>query len=511
MAGMEAATQCLALAIKENRLICMWGDYDVDGTTGAAALVSFVKEIGGRVSYYVPHRIDEGYGLNRAALARLKREGVGLVVTVDCGIGNRDEIQWAREQDMTVIVVDHHAPPQELPPAAAVLNPHRADCPFPDKGLSGAGLAFYLLIGLRARLREAGWFGGSDGPDVRRYLDIVTLGTIADMVPLRGINRVLVRRGLRELAASQRPGVVALKEAAGVGAGPVSVGQVAFRLGPRINAAGRMDAGVKVVEMLTTDSADAAAAIARELNELNGERQALEARTVEDALSVIGGAEGDKYDPYTIVVGRDGWHPGVVGIVASRVVEKFYRPTVVVAFREGEGRGSARSIRGFHIADSLSRCADLLEKFGGHEYAGGLTIREERFPLFQERFEALARERLSREDLVPDLEIDAALTFSEIDADLLRQIERLEPFGVGNPEPLFMTPGIEVVERRDFPSGARFRLRQGGRSLSAVAFGASAGPALAPHRAVDLAYRLSENVWQGLSSVELRVVDARPS
>jgi single-stranded-DNA-specific exonuclease len=510
MAGMEHATERLLHALKSKELICVWGDYDVDGTTGVAVLVSFLKEIGGAPIYYVPHRIDEGYGVNTEGIRRLKAEGVRLVVTVDCGISNTREIALARELGIDVIVVDHHELPSELPPAIAILNPHRGDCSFPDKGLCGAGLAFYLVIGLRAKLREAGWFADSEAPDIRHYLDIVTLGTIADMVPLKGVNRVLARRGLVELGDSRRPGIIALKQVAGVSQGKMGVGQVAFRLGPRINAAGRMDAALKVVKMLTTGSSEEAIQIAQELDENNRERQAMEARVLEEALEQI---EKDSTYPdrYSIVLGREGWHPGVLGIVASRIVERFHRPTVVIGFHEGEGKGSARSIRGFHLVEALGCCADVLEKFGGHEYAGGLTIKQEVLAQFSDRFEETAKSCLTNEDLIPVLEVDGRLALSDVGFPLFRQMELLQPFGIGNPEPLFMSAGVEVSERRDFNGGCRFRVRQGDRSVVAVAFGVGDDFPARSESKIDVVYRLSENEWNGSSAVELRIADARPA
>lgn len=529
IADMDRAADRVVHALQNKELICIWGDYDVDGTTGTATLVSFLREIGGDPIYYVPHRIDEGYGLNGEGLKRLSSRGVHLVVSVDCGISNYREVELARSLGIDVVIVDHHEPPQDLPRAVAVLNPHRLDCPFPDKGLSGAGLAFYLIVGLRAKLRDAGWFTYTETPDIRRYLDIITLGTIADMVPLRGINRTLMRRGLLELANSQRPGVLALKQVAGIAPGSeVGVGHVAFQLGPRINAAGRVDAGLKVVEMLTTNSAEVACRIAQELDGHNRERQAIEAGVLDEALSQVD-ADASLRDRYSIVLGQEGWHPGVLGIVASRIVERFHRPTVVVGFHRGEGKGSARSIRGFHMVEGLRRCAELLEKFGGHEYAGGLTIEQEKFHIFAERFEDVARSCLTREDLIPVLEVDAELDFFQIGLSVAREIARLQPFGIGNPEPLFVTRGVEVSERRDFNGGARFRLRQAGRTLNAVAFGSQLGGSssqsggeispkpetqnskLVPGSRIDVVYRLTENEWNGTSTPELRLVDARSS
>jgi single-stranded-DNA-specific exonuclease len=510
MADMEPAVRRIVGAITNGEQIGIWGDYDVDGTTGASVLVSFLREIGAAPIYHVPHRIEEGYGLNTEGLKRLKERGVDLVVTVDCGISNAKEVAAARTFALDIVVVDHHQPPDEFPPALAVINPHRKDCAFPDKGMCAAGLAFYLVIGLRAKLRDVGWFKNGAGPDIRHYLDIVTLGTIADMVPLKGVNRTLIKRGLEELAISTRPGVVALKQVSGIAAGAVSAGQVGFRLGPRINAAGRVDYGIKVVELLTTDSQETAERIAQELEGHNLERRAIEARVLEQALAqasaaMIGG------DLHSLVLAGAGWHPGVLGIVASRIVEKFYRPTVVIGFNDGAGKGSARSVRGFHMVDGLRRCAGCLEKFGGHEYAGGLSIKPEQLDGFTRAFEDAARQTLSPEQLVPRLEIDVELDFSAIDMPLMRELDILQPFGVGNPEPVFTTSGAEVCERKVFSAGVRYRLRQAGRVISAVIFGVGDNYPGMPGERVDVVYRLTENQWNGTTSVELKIADVRPS
>jgi single-stranded-DNA-specific exonuclease len=507
MADMGVAVDRIVGAIQRAESISIWGDYDVDGTTGASVLVSFLREIGVRPIFYIPHRIEEGYGLNVAGLHRLKERGVRLVITVDSGISNFNEVAAAREIGVDIVIVDHHQPPERLPPAVAVVNPHRNDCSFPDKGLCAAGLAFYLLIALRARLREAGWFGSSGDPDLRRHLDIVALGTIADMVPLKGVNRTLVKRGLTALGASKRPGVMALKQIAGFGPGDVTAGQVGFQLGPRINAAGRMDAAIKVVELLTTESPEVALRIAEELEEHNRERRTMEAVVLQLALE-----QADKVVQvrrYSLVLAGEGWHPGVLGIVASRIVERFHRPTVVLGLDSGQAKGSARSIRGFHMVEAFRRCGHLLEKFGGHEYAGGLTIKEENLPSFVEAFDEVARAILSADALVPFLEIDAQLTFSEIGSSLMSEIEVLKPFGVGNPEPLFLSQGIEVCERKDLSVGARFRFKQAGRFVTGVAFDIKQDFPARPGAIVDLVYRLSENEWNGISTVELKVLDAR--
>jgi len=509
MADMESAVRRIVDAISLKEQIAIWGDYDVDGTTGASVLVTFLRAIGAAPVYHVPHRIEEGYGLNTEGLRRLKERGIDLVVTVDCGISNASEVAAARQFDLDIVVVDHHQPPEDIPPAIAIINPHLKDCRFPDKGLCAAGLAFYLVIGLRARLRDDGWFRDAV-PDIRHFLDIVTLGTIADMVPLIGVNRTLIKRGLMELAHSTRPGVIALKQVCGIASGTVSTGQVGFRLGPRINAAGRVDYGIKVVELLTTESLDIAQRIAQELEAHNLERRAIENQVLEQALrqadqAMSGGAR------YSLVLAGDGWHPGVLGIVASRVVEKFHRPTVVIGFNEGMGKGSARSIGGFHMVEGFRRCAGRLEKFGGHEYAGGLSMRIEQLEAFIEDFERTARQTLTVEQLAPLMAVDAELDFAQIGMPLVRELEVLQPFGVGNPEPVFATTCAEICDRKIFAAGVRYRLRQKGRVVGGVIFGVSENYPGMPGETVDVLYRLAENEWNGAVNVELKIADMRPA
>jgi single-stranded-DNA-specific exonuclease len=312
------------------------------------------------------------------------------------------------------------------------------------------------------------------------------------------------------LGGSTRPGVVALKQVANIAPGEVTAGQVGFQLGPRINAAGRVDYGIKVVELLTTKSSEVALRIAQELDAHNRERRAIEAEVLEQVLTRAQ-ARFDGTTPHSLVLGGEGWHPGVLGIVASRIVERFYRPTVVIGFDAGQGKGSARSIRGFHMVEGFRRCAEHLEKFGGHEHAGGLSIKETNFEFFVAAFENVARELLQPSDLLQLLEVDALLKFSEIGIPLLRELECLKPFGVGNPEPLFMTEGVEVCDRKPFSAGVRFHFRHGGRVIGAVAFGANEEFPGTPGTRVDVAYRLTENEWNGTIAAELKIVDARPA
>ena len=508
MADMEAAVRRIVAAIKNRQQIGIWGDYDVDGTTGASVLVSFLREIGAQPIYHIPHRIEDGYGLNIGGLRLLKERGVDLVITVDCGISNAREVAGANEIGLDMVVVDHHQPPEELPAAVAVINPHRKDCAFSDKGMCAAGLAFYLVIGLRAALARtrlvrglgrsgySALFGYCNTRHYRRHGAAPRRQPHVDPAWPGGVGGPI------------RPGVIALKQVSSIRAGEVTAGQVGFRLGPRINAAGRVDYGIKVVELLTTDSADVALRIAQELDDHNNQRRTLEAEVLAYALAQAESA-ADGGNRYSLVLAGEGWHPGVLGIVASRIVERFHRPTVVIGLNQGAGKGSARSIRGFPMVEGFRLCADSLEKFGGHEFAGGLSIKSECLERFTEAFEKAARQLLCAEDLMPRLEIDAQLDFSELSLPLLRELEILEPYGIGNPEPLFMTVNAEVCERKVFSAGIRYRLRQGGRVVSGVIFGAGDAFPGVPGERIDVAYRLCENEWNGATSVEMKIVDIR--
>ncbi|HVO93973.1 MAG TPA: DHHA1 domain-containing protein, partial [Terriglobales bacterium] len=327
---------------------------------------------------------------------------------------------------------------------------------------------------------------------------------------LRGVNRTLIRRGLVELSSSTRPGVQALKQVSSIASGEVSAGQVGFRLGPRINAAGRVDYGIKVVELLTTDSSEIASRIANELEAHNSERRAVEAAVLEQALARAEIAV-DGGNRHSLVLAGEGWHAGVLGIVASRIVEKYHRPTVVIGLDGDAGKGSARSIRGFHLVEGFRCCAEHLEKYGGHEYAGGLSIRLEKVAPFADAFEETVRRSIGEGDLLPLLEIDAPLKFSRIGLPLLTELNVLKPFGIGNPEPTFMTSHAEVCERKVFSAGVRFRLRQAGKVIGGVIFGADENFPGKVGETVDVAYRLEKNEWNGTTSVELKIIDMRPA
>ena len=438
------------------------------------------------------------------------------------------EIDAAARLGLDVVVIDHHTAAQTaegLPRAVAILNPHQPGCAFPGRELAAVGVAFHLLLALRRRLREAGWFEGKPEPNLREQLDLVALGTIADVVPLTGPNRALVHFGLRELARGARPGVLALKAVAQI-AGGVTCGDVGFKLGPRLNAAGRLADASVGVRLLLSDDPNEARALAAQLDRANAERQELQMRIADEAA----GKAQDLGDRRALVVSSPGWHVGVVGIVASRLVERFHRPALVLCEDEGGvAKGSGRSIEGFHLYDALARCAGLLTRFGGHRHAAGVTLPTAGLGRFAEALEREARERLSPEQLEPRLRIDAAVRLEEIDLELAVQLQRLAPFGAGNPEPVFACDEMEALEVRTLPDrrkggAGHLKLRlgspaatdrspraadsAGGSALDAIAFGMGALQ-IARGARVRAAFQLGLDSYFGSERVQLRVKDVK--
>lgn len=509
LCGMDRAVARLVAARRASEKICVYGDYDVDGITGTALLVSFLRSAGFNCSYFIPNRFDDGYGLNSGPIESIIELGATLIVSVDCGITAVDEAALCRRQGVDLIIVDHHAPKEVLPDACAILNPLQPGCVYPFKSLAGVGVAFNLLVALRSALREAGAFQGVAMPDLRKWLDLVALGTIADVVPLVNQNRIYACHGLRQIAQPSKPGIQALKRVAGIKDGEVSCGQVGFRLAPRLNAAGRMESAVPGVDLLLSDSADESLLIAAELDTANAERQSIERRIFDEAVALVG-SRGGVADRRSIVLASDEWHQGVIGIVASRLVERYHRPVVLIALTEdGKGKGSGRSIPGFHLLDALKLCSQHLSRFGGHRYAAGIGLRAEDVPAFAEAFEEVAARLLTDSDLVPRLTIDAEVEPGEVTRELALELKRLEPFGMGNPEPLLLLRRMTVVERRTVGEGhLRLRVTRDGCSFGAIAFNLADR---ATSGLIDIAFFPEMNEWNGSSSLQLRVKDLRPA
>ena len=509
---MPRATERLLRARAGGERVCVYGDYDVDGVTGSSQLLLFLRELGMQPDLYIPHRTREGYGLNSQAVKLIADRGTKVMVTADCGATAHAEISLAQSLGIDVIVCDHHHVPEQRAPAYAVLNPMEKECAFSFTGLSGAGVVFYLLMGLRMRLREQ---GEAQVPDLRRYLDLVTLGTVADLVPLVEENRVLVTHGLREIERSQRPGIRALKEVSG--AAEVSSSYIGFRLGPRINAGGRLAEAQKAVELLTTTDLGRARALATALDQENRTRQGIEEQILNQAVAMVG-AWPDLAERRSIVLSSAEWHPGVIGIVASRLVERFHRPTFLIALDGVRGKGSGRSPKTFHLYEGLKPCADLLEGYGGHRQAAGLSIQADQVAALAERFETVARARLSAEDLVPVTEVDAELDLSLLDAQTMSEVRRLEPYGQGNPEPIFRAHEAQVVALRAVggnpllgkPGHLKLVLRspRGGRPVDAIGFGMAELPVAQGGR-INVLYTPEINVWNGAASLQLRLRDLR--
>ncbi|MFO0597560.1 MAG: single-stranded-DNA-specific exonuclease RecJ [Myxococcaceae bacterium] len=511
MKGLPEAVARLVRAIETQEAVTVYGDYDVDGVTSTALLTTFLKQVGLEVRTYIPHRLGEGYGLNRAAIERLASEGTKLLVTLDCGITSHAEIARANELGVNVVVVDHHAVPETMPPAVAVLNPLQPGCQYPTRWLCAGGVTFNLCIGLRKVLREKGFFAGKQEPNLKQHLDLVALATVADVVPLTGANRILVTHGLRELTAGRRPGVRALKDVAEVGHEEITAGTVGFRLGPRINAAGRLDDASIGLQCLLAPDYRTALPLARALDAANAERQQIERQMLTGAIeqaedAVARGARG-------LVLSSPDWHPGVVGIVASRIVERFHRPTVLIGVHDGVGKGSARSIEGFHLYDAIKTCSAPLSRFGGHKAAAGLSIDPGKLLEFTQAFEQVAGQRLDDEALVPRCRIDAVISPEELDEAAVEGLQKLAPFGMGNPEPVLAmrgqkaTPRVLANKNPDEPGHLKLTLERA-PYLDVIGFRQAEKVALtdAP---IDLAFKVAIDEYRGVRRLNLKLTDLK--
>jgi single-stranded-DNA-specific exonuclease len=508
LADAPEAAERVARAVRGGETILVHGDYDVDGVCATALLTRWLRELGGDVVPFVPHRVRDGYDFGAAGLRTAREAGATLVVTADCGTVAADPVHRAREAGMDVVVTDHHALGPRPAPATFLVNPRRPDCAYPDPELCGAGVAFKMcqLVG-RAL--------GADSEPLLRYLDLVALATVADLVPLRGENRVLVRWGLRHFPSTRIPGLRALLEVARVDPAEVTAGRLGYRVAPRINAAGRLGEAADALRLLLTGDREEARRLAGTLDELNQARQREDRGTLDQVVDRL----VDSFDPerdFGVVVAGDGWHPGVIGIVASRVVERIHRPTVLVALDgDGPGRGSARSIAGFHLHEALGRCAHLLERYGGHAQAAGMDVRPERIPELREAFNEEARRRLAGRDLRPVLRGDVELSLEEADLELVRWLEYLGPHGIGNPGPVFLARGVRVEGARVVGEDhlkASLR-RPGAPPVEAIGFGLAPRhpPAKVSGGDFDVLLRLERNEWRGVTRLQARLVDLRPA
>lgn len=493
-------------AIEKQERIAVFGDYDADGLTATALLVNFFADLGIPILYYIPDRISEGYSLNQNAIKTLAGQGVKLIITVDCGISNSREIKYARSLGIKVVVTDHHQVPEEFLPACPVINPNRKESIFPFRELSGVGVSFFLAAGIRAGIRQKGWFKLAAEPDLKEYLDIVALGTIADMVPLTGLNRILVTAGIEVMKGSRWYGIEAMKKICGIDTSEISSGDVAFKLAPRLNASGRVGNNTAGITALVTDNYSIAVNSARELNVMNSERQRIESRIIEDIEDNLI-PEIDVRTRRTILFSKPNWHKGVLGIVASRLLDKYHRPTVILTIKGDIATGSGRSIDGFNLHESMTELKHLFRKFGGHYHAAGCTLDRENIDALSDGLEEIARKVLKDEDLIPAITIDDEIDLKKLTIESVNDICSLEPFGSGNPEPVFFSGDLEVLDSWIVgEKHLKLRLRQGDTVNEAIGFNLSDLHSLQGRR-VNMVYTPEINRWNGTERVQLRISD----
>jgi len=507
---MPAAIDLILSAMDRHDPITIYGDYDADGLTATALLFNFLSTLDVPAYTYIPNRLTEGYGLHVKAVERIARRGPGLIVTVDCGVSNNQEIAFAAKLGLKVVVTDHHQVNEDFTPLCPVVNPHRADCSFPFKHLTGVGLAFFLAVALRAALRERGWFATRPEPDLKDYLDLVALGTVADMAPLLDQNRLLVKAGLDKIRTTQWPGIQAISELAGVTLSSLTAQDLAFRIAPRFNASGRLGDAEIALTALTTRHSGRAGEVAKQLDRINGERQRLE-REVLDEIETRLPSMAELASRRSLVVTGTGWHRGILGIVASKLLEKYRRPVLVLDVEDGIALGSGRSIPGFNLYKALRKLEPLLERFGGHKHAAGLALKVSNLEILSQEFENLAREELSEEDLVHSVDVDAEVSLKDMTLESIRRLNSFSPFGSGNPEPLFYSGPCDVVESRVVGERhLKMKVRQNGAVFETIGFG------LAEHYSVlrgsiNFVFTPEIDRWQGQEKAKLRMIDLEPA
>ncbi len=524
MEGMEEAVCLLADAVKNKKPVAVFGDYDVDGITASALLVSFFQELDIPVFSYQPDRLTEGYGLSISGVKKLfdsckkASENEAVLITVDCGISNHHEIVAAKSLGFKVIVTDHHKPPENLPEANVIINPLQPGCNFPYKHLAGVGVAFYLIMGLRNRLAKLNfWSNNRDIPNLKQYMDLVALGSVCDLVPLTGVNRVLVKAGLETLQAGTSVGIEALKDVSGLSGQTITAESIAFRFGPRINAVGRLGRPAVAVEMLLEKNVQNAKLLAKQLDDANNERKSIEIKVYEEIKPI---AEKYSVEKKKTLVLQGNWHPGVLGIIASKLTEKYFKPAIILSSQSDGSlpditketlKGSGRSIPGLNLYNILLSCSEYLVKFGGHDGAAGLMLHEENFKQFSDCFEETVANILGNDDLIPSITVDACTDLNILFDDFfLSCYSKLHPFGMGNPEPVFTVNktffhSSRIVGRNHL----KFSLLQNGFIRNGIGFGL--GYLYDKHKdsEVDLAFNLRLNEFKGQKNWEFNLIDAK--
>ena len=513
MTDMDKAVDRLDKAVAAKERIFIYGDYDVDGTTAVSLVYSFFRKFTPNLEYYIPDRYDEGYGVSYKGIDTAKAHGCTLIITLDCGIKAIEKVKYAKTLGIDVIICDHHLPDSELPPAVAVLDPKRDDCHYPFDDLSGCGVGFKLVQAYAQR-------HGMPFEKIASLLDLLVVSIASDLVSVTGENRVLAYYGLKQLNENPRKGLMSIIKLSGLEKHRITIDEIVFKIGPRINAAGRMESGRTAVDMLTASDNDNALEIGTHINEHNNDRKKIDREITEEALKMVLQIPDFDKKKSTLVYNPN-WHKGVVGIVASRLVEAYYRPTIVMTKSNGFITGSARSVAGFDLYDAIESCSDLLENFGGHMYAAGLTIKEENFEEFCERFEKTVAEKIKDVDLTPVVSIDSYLDFNQITPKFFRLLKQFQPFGPGNQSPVFITENVY-----DNGNGRKVGAAEGGdlkhlkleliqedepyHHISAIAFNLSEHfEHMQAGNPVDICYSIAENYYRGIANIQLRVKDIK--
>ncbi len=504
MMDMDKATRRIKNAVKNNEKITVYGDYDVDGVTSISIISKYLLGVKANFKCYIPDRIEEGYGINKKALDAIAEGGTSLLITVDCGITAVDEAKYAKGLGIDVIITDHHECKNEIPEAYAILNPKRPDCQYPFKELAGVGVAFKLIQALAGedKLEEL----------INQYSSIVCLGTIADVVPLLGENRIIVRYGLDTIQSSGNKGIKSLIKVSGLTDKKISAGNIGFTIAPRINAAGRIGSAARAVKLFLTNNDNTASLIADELNKENINRQNEESGILEDVLKKIE-IEIDVSKKKILVVCGENWHHGVIGIVASRIIDKFHRPCILISLEGDYGKGSGRSIKGFNLFKALNECGDCLQKFGGHELAAGLTLERANITLLKEMLDKCADAELSEEDLIPRIAIDLEISSAQLTLDTAKELQILEPFGMGNATPVFSMSDVEIASIRTVGAGGKhLKLCLKKDDVVVDAIGFSMGEKDNDYHEgdfVDVAFSIDINIYNGREKLQLILKDIK--
>ncbi len=507
MKDMDKAVNRILSAIEWHERILIYGDYDVDGTTAVSVVYSFLKEVyDGEINFYVPHRYREGYGVSRQGIDYAHANGFTLMITLDCGIKSTELIAYAQSLGIEVIVCDHHTPDPILPPAIAILNPKQKDCPYPYKELSGCGIGFKLICALAQQL-------GKEKESAYRFLDLVATSIAADIVPIDGENRILAYYGIQRINEQPSPAIRTLKELGGIRK-PLAVSDLVFVIGPRVNAAGRMDDARKAVEFFIETDAAKIDALAGALHSDNDDRKEVDKSTTEEALAIIQNSPEIQNRKSTVLY-SDHWHKGVVGIVASRLIDHYYRPTIILTLSNGKASGSARSVSGFNIYEAIHQCRDLMDSYGGHFYAAGMTLKPEKVEEFIIRFEEVVAGSISPEMLVPEIEIDAEMSLSNIKQAFYNIVKQFEPFGPSNLRPVFLSRGVldyEGNSRIVKEQHIKFVVHQNnGFVVDGIGFGLADKYQFIEKGPFDMVYTIDENEFNGITKLQVRVIDIRPA